>query len=360
MLVPVFREVFAATGMSKRDIGFWCSGSSDYVAGRAFSFIAAVDAVGAFPPINESHVESDAAWALYEAWVKLQTGEVDVALVYGFGKASAGNLRRVMTMQLDPYTVGPLWPDSVSVAGLQARAGLDRGKWTAEEMAEVAVRSRADALSNPNAQVRGEFTVDTLLAEPYLATPLRKHDCAPVSDGAAAVILAADDRARELCSRPAWITGIAHRVDSPNLGGRDLTTSPSTVAAARAAGLPSVNSVNSGSTTGSVNGDSTVNNVNSVPASGGVTSRPPVDVAELHAPFTHQELLLRRELALDGVRINPSGGALCGNPMFASGLIRIGEAAKQVMDGNADRALAHATSGPALQQNLVCLMEGRD
>src|ERR671914_248921 len=79
------------------------------------------------PPINESHVEMDAAWALYEAWVKIQTGEVDTALVYGFGKSSAGDLNRVLALQLDPYTVAPLWPDSVSIAALQARVGLDRG-----------------------------------------------------------------------------------------------------------------------------------------------------------------------------------------------------------------------------------------
>jgi acetyl-CoA acetyltransferase len=324
MLVPVFREVLHQTGLSKSDIGFWCSGSSDYVAGRAFSFIAAVDAIGAFPPINESHVEADAAWALYEAWVKIQTGEVDTALVYGFGKSSAGNLRRVLTMQLDPYTVAPLWPDSVSVAGLQARAGLDQGRWSERDMAEVAARSRADGKSNPKAQLSGDFDPDELLTEPYLAEPLRKHDCAPITDGAAAVILAAEGRAREIIERPAWITGIAQRVDSANLGGRDLTTSPSTVAAARDAGLDKV------------------------------------DVAELHAPFTHQEILLRQELGLNGTRINPSGGVLCGNPMFSAGLIRIGEAARQVSSGSADRALAHATSGPALQHNLVCLMEGRD
>jgi hypothetical protein len=46
--------------------------------------------------------------------------------------------------------------------------------------------------------------------------------------------------------------------------------------------------------------------------------------------------------------------------MFSAGLIRIGAAAQQVWAGDADRALAHATSGPALQQNLVCVMEGRD
>ncbi len=81
-------------------------------------------------------------------------------------------------------------------------------------------------------------------------------------------------------------------------------------------------------------------------------------MAELHAPFTHQELILRTALGLgDGTEINPSGGALCGNPMFAAGLARIGLAARAITSGRADRALGHATSGPALQQNLVCVME---
>ncbi|HEX9335653.1 MAG TPA: thiolase domain-containing protein [Pseudonocardiaceae bacterium] len=308
MLVPIFHDVLAATGLAKSEIGFWCSGSSDYLAGRAFSFIAAVDAIGAFPPINESHVEMDAAWALYEAWVKIRTGEVDTALAYGFGKSSAGRLRRILALQLDPYTVGPLWPDSLSIAGLQARIGLDNGLWTERELAEVAARGSDD-------------DVDALLARPYIADPLRAHDCAPITDGAAAVVLASADRARSLCARPAWITGFEHRVDSPSLGGRDLTDIASARDAARAAGTHDI------------------------------------DVAELHAPFTHQELLLRKAIGLcPDVVVNPSGGALAGNPMFAAGLARIGEAAKRVLSGEAERALGHATSGPALQQNLVCVM----
>jgi acetyl-CoA acetyltransferase len=86
-------------------------------------------------------------------------------------------------------------------------------------------------------------------------------------------------------------------------------------------------------------------------------------VAELHAPFSHQELILRSELGLgDDVRINPSGGALTSNPMFSAGGIRVGEAAKQIWSGTASKTLAHATSGPALQQNLVCVLgsEGND
>jgi hypothetical protein len=173
MLVPVFRELYAATGLTRRDIGFWCSGSSDYLAGRSFSFVSAVDAIGALPPIMESHVESDAAWALYEAWVKIRTGEVETALVYGFGKASAGELHRVLTMQLDPYLMAPLWPDAVSLAALQARAGIEAGAWSEKEMAEVAANRRTRGAANPNAQLREPLDPGTLLDAPYLADPLR-------------------------------------------------------------------------------------------------------------------------------------------------------------------------------------------
>jgi acetyl-CoA acetyltransferase len=326
MLVPLFKEVYDATGLTKNDIGFFCSGSSDYLAGRAFSFVAAVDTIGAMPPVMESHVEMDGAWALYEAWIKILTGQVDTALVYGFGKSSAGNLRRTLALQLDPYLNAPLWPDSVSIAALQARLGIEGGSWSEQAMAEVAARSRAAAKSNPQAQVSGDVTAGELLRAPYVSDPLRAHDCAPVGDGAAVAILASADRARELTANPAWITGFEHRIDSGSLGARDLTTAPSATAAGLAADV----------------GDGTIG------------------VAELHAPFTHQELLLRTALGLkDDTVVNPSGGALCGNPMFAAGLARIGMAARSVMSGQAQRALGHATSGPALQQNLVCVMEAQ-
>jgi acetyl-CoA acetyltransferase len=231
MLVPIFHEVFEATGLAKDDIGFWCSGSSDYLAGRAFSFVSAVDAIGAFPPVMESHVEMDGAWALYEAWLKIRTGEAEIALAYGFGKSSAGTLRRVLALQLDPYLVAPLWPDSVSIAALQARLGIEAGLWDEADMAWVAARSRASARTNPLALISGDYALDDLLDEPYVADPLRGHDCAPVTDGAAVVILAGGDRARELCERPSWISGFEHRIDSAELGARDLTSSPSATSA---------------------------------------------------------------------------------------------------------------------------------
>jgi acetyl-CoA acetyltransferase len=326
MLMPCFAQLYSDLGITKTDIGFWCSGSSDYLAGRAFSFISAIDSIGAVPPINESHVEMDAAWALYEAYIKLLTGEVDTALVYGFGKSSAGTLRRVLALQTDPYSVAPLWPDSVSIAGLQARFGLDAGKWTAEQMAQVALDSFAVAQRTDSE--KPAKSVDELLARPFFADPLRRHDVAPITDGAAAIVLAAGDRARELRENPAWITGFEHRIETPVLGARDLTESPSTAASARAATRGDVGSI---------------------------------EVAEIYAPFTHQHLILTEAIGLPAsTKVNPSGGPLAANPMFSAGLERIGFAARHIWNKSAQRALAHATSGPALQQNLVAVLEGRD
>jgi acetyl-CoA acetyltransferase len=325
MLMPCFHALYKELGLEQTDIGFWCSGSSDYLAGRAFSFISAIDSIGAVPPINESHVEMDAAWALYEAYIKVLTGQVDTALVYGFGKSSAGTLRRVLSLQTDPYTVAPLWPDSVSMAGLQARFGLDAGKWTAEQMAQVALDTFAVAERTDSE--KPAKSIDELLARPFFADPLRRHDIAPITDGASAIVLAAADKARELRKNPAWITGIEHRIETPVLGARDLTTSPSTEASAKAA---------TGGDTGSI------------------------EVAEIYAPFTHQQLILTEAIGLpSSTKVNPSGGALAANPMFSAGLERIGFAAQHIFDGSAGRVLAHATSGPVLQQNLVAVLEGK-
>jgi acetyl-CoA acetyltransferase len=323
MLVPTFARLLERAGITKATSGFWCSGSSDYLAGRAFSFVSAVDAIGAYPPINESHVEADAAWALYEAWLKLRTGEVDTALVYGFGKSSAGLLRRVLALQTDPYVVAPLWPDAVGLAALQARAGLDAGLWTERDLAEVAARSRADAATTRRRSAGAGRRRD-LLAAPYVADPLRAHDCAPITDGAAAVLLAADDRAGELRRSP----GLDHRHRAPRGDRRRWApaTSPARRrppprAAARAARRR--------------RGGRAARAVHASGAAAAAGARPG-----------------------DDVRMNPSGGVLTGNPMFAAGCAG-SAAAPADASTPGGRVLAHATSGPALQHNLVCVMEAR-
>ncbi|MEV0407972.1 thiolase domain-containing protein [Actinoallomurus sp. NPDC050550] len=315
LLAPVITEVKQTTGQNR--FGFTCSGSLDYLAGAPFSFVSALDTVGAWPPISESHVEMDGAWALYEAWVRLQHGDVDTALVYGFGKSSQGSLREIMTLQLDPYYLAPLGPDQVSLAALQARAFLDAGH-KEDDLRAVAARSRADGRANPYA-----LDLPDPGDEGYEVAPLRPYDCAPITDGAAAVVLAAGDRARELCDNPAWIRGIDHRIEAHSLGARDLSRSESAALAAEKAGVRDV------------------------------------EVAELHAQFSHEELILREAIGLaDDVRVNPSGGPLAANPVMATGLIRVGEAASWIHRGEARRTLGHASSGPCLQHNLVCVLEG--
>ena len=323
MLLPVIAEALGPLGLKSQDMGFVVSGSSDYLAGQPFSFVAALDAVGPWPPLSESHVEMDGAFALYEAWLRLQHGDVDTALVYAFGKSSGGDLARTLALQLDPYVLAPLFPDQHSLAALQARALLERGAVAEQDIAGVVARSLKDAGANPKARRAGEVTVEELLAADVTYDPLRDHDLPPVTDGCAAIVLATGDRARELTERPAWIRGIDQRIEAHAFGVRDLAQSPST----RKAG--------------------------EVSAAGGGA-----DIAELHAPYPHQELIVRTALGINGsTRINPSGGALASNAVMVAGLERIGHAATRLHAGEGQRAIAHATSGPLLQQNLVCVLE---
>ncbi len=325
LILGLVNQILEDTEIERHQIDFTNAASSDYLSGSPFSFIVNVDGYGAWPPVYESHVEMDGAWALFEAFVRLRRGDIDTALVVGSGKSSPGAPREIFSLQTDPYVHAPLGLDPVSIAGLQARALLDAGKATERDFADVVSRSRRDGLANPYAQVAKDVSVESLLKEPYYAAPLRKHDLPPISDGAAAVLIARGRRARQLCEKPVWIRGIDHRIESHHLGLRDLTDSPSTRIAARNLGL------DAGS----------------------------LDVAELCVRYSPEEIVLRQALGLaDGTRINPSGGPLCSHPVMASGLTRVVEVARRICGGEAGRGLAHATSGPALQQNLLCILEG--
>ncbi len=325
-MVPLIQQARDDAGLERHEIGFTCSGSSDFLAGQAFSFVMTIDGCGPVPPISESHVEMDGAFALYEAWVKLQVGSIDTALVYSYGKSSPGSLRDVLATQLDPYHLAPLWPDAFALEALAARLQLETGIVTETRLAEIASRSRRHAASNPHAVRREPRSVAEILAEEPLVDPLRPSDLPVAADGGAVVVLAAADRARSLCERPVWIRGIDHRIDAHTLGVRDLTAAPSAALAAARAGVAADR----------------------------------VDLAELHAPCTTSENLLIDALGLDEDHtvVNPSGGPLAGHTMMAAGLMRIVEVADRIARGEADRGVAHATSGPCLQQNLVCVLEG--
>lgn len=302
-------------GLTRSDVDFTCSGSNDYRMGRPFSFAMAIDGLGAWPPIRESHVEMDGAWALYEAWVALQHGDIDVALVYAFGRSSLCDADTVHTLEYDPYTLAPLGLEPFSLAAMQARVLLEQGLATEADFAAEVVRDWAAAVDNPSTESGARVGVDELLSADKVRSPLRAHDAASRTDGAAAIVLRASGGGPQ-------ITGLEHRIDTHQPGTRDLTISRSASLAAAAAGG----------------------------AEG-------VDVAELHAPYSSQSWLLKSALGLSSSTcINPSGGAFSADTPMVAGLVRIGEAAVAVRSG-AKRALAHATAGPLLQHNLVCIME---
>ena len=245
------------------------------MAGQAFSFVQNIDALGAWPPKRDCHVEMDGAWALYEAWLRLQMDDIDVALAMGSGRSSTADPALIYSMEMDPYYLAPLGADAVSFAGMQAQALIEAGLVTERQMAEVAVRTRKDGKSRSYNQVTGDFDVDALLAEDYVRAPLRRHDLPPITDGAAAVVIARADKARELCENPVYITGFAHYSELHYPGFRDLLTSNSTTLAAKAAGI----------------------------------EEGPIEVAEIQSAFTHEESLLNSALGLGpDTIINPSGG----------------------------------------------------
>ncbi len=179
MLLEVITGAVADAGITRKEVDFTCAGSCDYVAGQAFSFVQNIDAIGAWPPKRDSHVEMDGAWALYEAWLRLQIGDIDVALAMGSGRSSTADPALIYPMEMDPFYLAPLGADATSFAALQARALIDAGKVTERQMAEIAARCRRDAKGNPHAQVAGDFDVDTLLADDYVRAPLRRHDLPP-------------------------------------------------------------------------------------------------------------------------------------------------------------------------------------
>jgi len=325
LIIPVIGRVFDQVGITNaQDVDFVCSGSCDYLQGAAFAFVLGVDALGAVPPIKESHVEMDAAWALYESILKIRMGHADSALIYGFGKSSPGELPIVLSQQLDPYYLAPQWVDTISLAAMQARLMLEKGLITERDMAEVVARSRCNAQGNPHAQLKGDVSADEVLAQETFVSPLRRDDICPISDGASAMVICTVEKAKEWGKPYTVISGIDHIIETHNMGMRDLTDSVSTRKAAERAGMG--------------NGK--------------------VDVAELYAPFSHQEIILTRALGLgEETKVNPSGGVLAGNLMMASGLSRIGEVFNRIVAGDAERGIAHATSGPCLQHNLVAVLE---
>lgn len=293
--------------------------------------------------------------AVRNGMLAIASGAYDVVLVVGADKvretATNTTFWEWATLTRDVAWDYPLGLVAPANFALHVNRYLHESPATKEHLAMVAVKNHFHALKNPKAQLRYEITVDQVLAAPMVVDPFGLYDCTPQSDGAAAVILAAEDVVDRFTDRPVWVRGVGVGMDRVmHQHKKDMTSFPPTVRAAKAA-----------------------------MSMAGVTPQD-IDVAEVHDCFTGVELISYEDLGFadrheaykliesretyvgGSIPVNPSGGLKAkGHPPGATGVAQCyelfnqlrGDAENQV-DG-ARIALAHNIGGPTAVSAVTIL-----
>jgi acetyl-CoA C-acetyltransferase len=281
--------------------------------------------------------------AFFHAWTAVAAGVYDVVMVAGVEKMTSQPGPRVTEILASAGDCGGEMKAGSTFASLFAmiaRRHMHQYGTRREHLAAVAVKNHANGLLNPDAHMRKAITLEQALAGKPIADPLTLYDCSLVSDGAAAVILAPLDRAREFASQPVRVLGSAQASDFLALDQKaDITTFPAVRQAAgkayRMAGL----------------------------------TPDRIDVAELHDCFTIAEIVASEDLGFvakgEGgpfaaagetsrtgrIPINTSGGLKSkGHPVGATGVAQICDLALQIRGQAGERQLARHSIG--LAQNL--------
>jgi acetyl-CoA C-acetyltransferase len=253
---------------------------------------------------------------------QVSSGFVDRVLVVAYDKLSEGALQYQISTLYDPFWGREFAVGIMGFAAAYWRARIDTLGHTEEAAALVSVKNHRNAFRNPYAHVRKEVTVEDVLESRPLAWPIKLLDVPPISDGACAVVLAADEVVPKISDRPAWIRGMSYYGEADNAANRSMLQSvPLQLAAQR------------------------------VYKKAGITNpRRQFDLAELQEPYTCFELSYYEGLGLcrpgeaaeliesgatemeGDIPCNPSGGCMGANPIGATALIRLAEAALQVTD----------------------------
>lgn len=268
------------------------------------------------------------------AFWAVASGRFEKVLLVGWEKHSEGHTQTGMSLT-DPLWDRQIASGAVSNFALSISQFMHTRGITERQAALVATKARLNACNNPHAHLKvPDITVEKVLASPYLATPVRRLDMCPQSDGACAMVIAAKDFALKKSQRPAWIRAVATRHNRPYLG--DLSDRLSQMHTLEEAAKEVYRKV-------------------------GI--REPLkefDVAEIYEPVSYSELAWYEALGFcgrgesgrlieDGVTlmsgelpVNPSGGVMSTNPVGASGVIRSAEAALQIHGKGGRRQVAGA------------------
>jgi acetyl-CoA C-acetyltransferase len=238
---------------------------------------------------------------------------------------------------------------------MQAMRYLNKYKITPEQCAKVVVKNRMNGKKNPFVMYADGLTVQDVLKSEMLADPIRVKEAKPVPvDGAVAMILASEGRAKKLADKPVWITGTGMCYDHHELGYRDLADCNALVSATQMA----------------------------YKMAGIKDPVKELDLAEISDHYSYQELLWSEGLGFCGrgeggrlidegttfingqLPVNPSGGLLSGVPLCVAGMQRVAECALQLRGeawgsqvSNAKTALAHGVEGPAGQLHCVIILQ---
>jgi len=348
----VIKQVLEATGLTLSDIDSAVSCSQDFWDGRTISNMNVQHVVGAHMG-HEDKVAEDGINAVYVGMSQVLSGHQDIVLVVAHMKESQGEKSLIENAAFDPALLRPLGLDFLSAAALQAKRYMYKYGITAGQCAKVAVRNRGNARNNPYAQEPMDITVEDVLGSKMLSSPIRYLDTKPVSDGACAMILTREEKARKLTKKPVWILGASNCYETHYLGDRDLADCDALVKAAKKA----------------------------YSMAGIKNPLRQIDVAEVSGEYSYQELLWMEGLGFCGrgeggmlidsgvtkmggkLPVNPSGGMLPGNPNGVTGMTRVAEAVLQLRGEAGDRqvkgakvALAHGVTGICGQHQCVMIL----
>lgn len=345
-------KAVADAHMSIEDIGSVVLAAHDLVDGVAVTTASAGAAAGAHLK-SETRVCDDGAFGVAMACLEILSGSCDTVLVVSWSKCSDCNLDIITNLNFDPFFYRPIGLNELTVHACQAMCFMNKYDITEDQAAMVTTKNRSNALHNPLAHLQTEVGINDVLRSRVLSWPLKELDIPPRSDGACAIVLAAEEQAKQSSGAVAWIRGMGWATDGYNPGDRDMSQLPSLSLAAKKA-------YHMAGITDPLN---------------------EVDVAEIHDVTSFHELMEYQALGfcapgqagqyieqgifhIDGrLPVNPSGGVLSSNPYVATGLVRVAEAALQVTGRaqghqvhQASTALAHGISGLCAQSNCVFVL----
>jgi acetyl-CoA C-acetyltransferase len=339
-------------GLKRDDMDSVVMAAHDQIDGRSISSMLTAIPAGAYLK-DETRVCEDGALAVALALVRLLTGEFNTSLVVSWAKLSEGNFDLITNLNFDPLYHRPFGLSYVTAHAIQAMRYMSRYGITEAQAAKVVAKNRSNALNNPLAHLQKGVTVDEVLKSKLLSWPLKELDLPPHSDGACALVLANEEWAKKARGGCVWIKGIGWNNDTYYIGDKELGELPSLAQAAKGA----------------------------YQMAGIDNPLEQIDVAEVHDATSFHELMAYEALGFckpgeggrfidDGMPamsgklpVNPSGGVLSSHPYTAVGLIRVAEAALQVMGraqghqvSGVKTALAHGMSGMCGQVNCVLVL----